>query len=31
MSREFGAADAVQFLRQLDFDPPPRGPQAFRG
>jgi sugar phosphate isomerase/epimerase len=30
MSREFGAADAVQFLRRLDFDPPPR-PQAFRG
>lgn len=24
MSREFGAADAVSFLRQIDFDPPPR-------
>jgi sugar phosphate isomerase/epimerase len=23
MSREYGAADAVQFLKRLDFDPPP--------
>jgi sugar phosphate isomerase/epimerase len=31
LDREFGAADAVRFLKQLDFDSPPRGPQAFRG
>lgn len=30
MDRDFGAADAVQFLHRLDFDPP-RGPQVFRG
>ncbi len=24
MSREYGAADAVQFLKRLEFDPPPR-------
>lgn len=30
MNREYGAADAVQFLKRLDFDPPPR-PHAFRG
>ena len=31
MDREFGAADAVQFLQRMDFDPPARGPQVFRG
>jgi sugar phosphate isomerase/epimerase len=31
MDREFGAAEACQFVRRLDFDPPVRGPQAFRG
>lgn len=31
MDRDFGAADAVQFLQRMDFDPPPRGPHAFRG
>ena len=31
MDREFGVAEACRFVRQLDFDPPPRGPQAFRG
>ena len=31
MDREFGAADALQFLQRLDFDPPARGPQVFRG
>ena len=31
MDREFGAADAIQFLQRADFDPPARGPQVFRG
>ena len=31
MSREYGAADAVQFLQRLDFDPPPQRPQVYRG
>ncbi|MCZ2342339.1 MAG: sugar phosphate isomerase/epimerase [Bacteroidales bacterium] len=31
MDRDFGAADAVQFLQRMDFDPPPRGPQSLRG
>jgi sugar phosphate isomerase/epimerase len=31
MNREFGAAEACQFVKRLDFDPPARGPQAFRG
>lgn len=31
LDRDFGAADAVQFLQRLDFDPPARGPQLFRG
>lgn len=31
MDREFGAAEACQFVKRLDFDPPVRGPQAFRG
>lgn len=31
MDREFGAAEACRFVKQLDFDPPPRGPHAFRG
>jgi sugar phosphate isomerase/epimerase len=30
LDREFGAADAASFLQRLAFDPPPRGPQAFR-
>jgi len=30
MEREFGAADAIEFLKRLDFDPP-RGPHVFRG
>lgn len=30
MDREFGAAEACQFVKKLDFDPPVRGPQAFR-
>ena len=31
MDREFGAAEAYKFVRQLDFDPPSRGPHVFRG
>ena len=31
MDREYGAADAVEFLKRIDFDPPPRGPKVFRG
>jgi sugar phosphate isomerase/epimerase len=31
LDREFGAADALQFLKRLDFDPPSRGPQTYRG
>lgn len=31
MEREFGAAEACRFVKQLDFEPPQRGPQAFRG
>jgi sugar phosphate isomerase/epimerase len=31
LDRDFGAADALQFLKRLDFDPPHRGPQLFRG
>ena len=31
LDREFGAADALQFLKRLEFDPPMRGPQVFRG
>jgi sugar phosphate isomerase/epimerase len=30
LDRDFGAADAVQFLKRLDFDAPTRGPHAFR-
>ena len=31
MDREYGAADALRFLKALDFDPPAHGPKAFRG
>src|SRR3954463_245335 len=31
LDREFGAAEACRFVKELDFDPPPRGPKAFRG
>jgi sugar phosphate isomerase/epimerase len=31
MDREFGAKEACDFVKRLDFDPPPRGPHAFRG
>jgi len=31
MDREFGAAEAVRFIKGLDFDPPNRGPQVYRG
>lgn len=31
MDREFGAREACDFVKRLDFDPPPRGPHAFRG
>jgi sugar phosphate isomerase/epimerase len=31
MDREFGAAEAARFARQLDFDPPNTGRNAFRG
>ncbi len=31
MDREFGAAEACRFVKQLDFDPPTQGPRAFRG
>lgn len=31
MDREFGAAEASQFVRRLDFDPPARSLQPFRG
>ena len=31
MDREFGAKEACDFVKRLDFDPPPRGPQVFRG
>ena len=31
LDRDFGAADAIQFLQRLDFDPPPRSAQPFRG
>jgi sugar phosphate isomerase/epimerase len=30
MDREFGAKEACDFVKRLDFDPPPRGPQVFR-
>ena len=30
MDREYGAADALRFLTQLNFDPPTHGPTAFR-
>jgi sugar phosphate isomerase/epimerase len=30
MDREAGAAEACQFVKRLDFAPPPRGPHAFR-
>ena len=30
MDREFGAADALQFLKRLEFDPPPQGPHKPR-
>jgi sugar phosphate isomerase/epimerase len=30
LDREFGAADAVQFLQRTDFDPPARGPKVFK-
>lgn len=31
MEREFGAAEACQFVKRLDFDPPSHTRQAFRG
>lgn len=31
MDREFGAAEACQFVKRLDFDPPSHARQAFRG
>jgi sugar phosphate isomerase/epimerase len=31
MDREFGAAEACQFVKRLDFDPPSHTRQAFRG
>jgi sugar phosphate isomerase/epimerase len=31
LDRNFGAADAIQFLQRLDFDPPSRAAQPFRG
>src|SRR5436309_3011238 len=31
MDREYGAKEACEFVRRLDFDPPPKGPQPFRG
>ncbi len=31
MDREFGAADAVRFLKSIDIEPPVRGPQPLRG
>ena len=31
MDREYGAAEAARFARQLDFDPPTAGRHAFRG
>ena len=31
MDREFGAAEACRFVKGLEFEPPARSPQAFRG
>lgn len=31
MDREYGAAEAARFVKQLDFDPPTREGRAFRG
>ena len=31
MDREYGAADALRFVKGIDFDPPTHGPKAFRG
>ena len=31
MDREYGAAEAARFAKQLDFDPPTAGRHAFRG
>ncbi len=31
MDREYGAADALRFVKGIDFDPPAHGPKAFRG
>jgi sugar phosphate isomerase/epimerase len=31
MDREAGAAEACRFVKGIDFDPPARGLQAFRG
>jgi len=30
LQRDFGAAEACEFLKRLDFDPPPRAPQVHR-
>lgn len=31
MDRQFGALDAVQFLKRMEFDPPNQAPQLYRG
>ena len=31
MDRDYGAAEACRFVKQLDFDPPATGPRPYRG